>query len=133
MFVDFSGPENVAGLSRKRYGALFRNDFSRLKWDYSLDDKDAVVWALERSLVVTLVMERRKSFKLTMGTSSKCSPEVCDRHRIKRGFTTYDTPHLNGCAKRGLAMLEAPQLAACVHAGLLFRDQYAELYRHSLR
>ncbi|CAN0246884.1 unnamed protein product, partial [Scytosiphon promiscuus] len=107
VFVDLSGIKPVKSHGGKQYSMVFRDDKSRMTWEYYLRSKDEAPIALEewltdvRSVGVPKIIRSDDASELRGGRFS----EICRTHRIKREFTSADRPQLNGVAERGLTLI----------------------------
>ncbi|CAN0197419.1 unnamed protein product, partial [Pylaiella littoralis] len=99
VFVDLTGKQPVKSIGGKQYSIIFRDDKTRMSWEYFLRTKDEAVEAFEQFLtdVGTPKIIRTDDARELIGGPVK---ELCRKNRIKRECTTADRAPLNGVAER---------------------------------
>ncbi|CAN0224881.1 unnamed protein product, partial [Scytosiphon promiscuus] len=107
VFVDLSGMKPVKSHRGNMYSMLFRDDQTRMTWEYYLRSNDEAPIGLEKWLAeirefgVPNITRSDDASELRGGRSS----EICRMLRIKRELTSADRPQLNGAAERGLTLI----------------------------
>lgn len=131
VFAGIVGPKGVKTIESKSYALLllFRDDFIRLSWIYSLKSKDKASTALQRFLADTRSEGAVETTRSEIGTDviAECSC-VCDENKVRRELTTPGTSELNWCAERSIAMLDAAGSAARLHTKEIFPGLPASLF-----
>ncbi|CAN0394375.1 unnamed protein product, partial [Scytosiphon promiscuus] len=118
VFVDLSGIKPVKSHGGNQYSMGFRDDNSRITWEYYLRSKDEAPIALEewltdvRSVGVPKIIRSDDANELRGGRFG----EIWRTHRIKREFTAADRPQLNGVAERGLTLIAKLAKASAIQA-----------------
>ena len=119
---DLSGKKPVKGPGAKVYAMIFRDDMSRMTWEYFLGSKSDVHIGLEQWLAdvgVPEIIRSDDAHELKGGEFA----EICRKRCIKREFTTADRPQLNGVAERGLALIEKLAKASAIQAKVSFVNE----------
>ncbi|CAN0397749.1 unnamed protein product, partial [Hapterophycus canaliculatus] len=122
VFIDLSGKKPVQSHGRNLYAMIFRDDKTRMTWEYFLRSKDEAPIALEKWLAdvrhvgVPKIIRSDDASELRGGRFS----EICRTHRIQREFTSTDRPQLNGVAERGLTLIEKLAKALAIQAKVSF-------------
>lgn len=102
--TDLCGPTKTASLNGERYFMLFIDDYSRMVWVTFLKHKSE---AFERFKIFRKMVERETNLKLKClrldrggEFTSQEFIEYCEKHGIKRQYSTTRTPQQNGVVER---------------------------------
>ena len=118
VFVDLSGKKAVPSHGKNLYTMVFRDDKTRMTWEYYLRSKDEAPIGLEKWLAeirdvgVPKIIRSDDASELRGGRFG----EICRVLRIKREFTSADRPQLNGVAERGLTLIAKLAKASAIQA-----------------
>ncbi len=122
VFVDLSGKKPVMSRGGKQYAIIFRDDKTRMTWEYYLRRKSDAPEGLEQFLAdirdvgIPEIISSDDASELKGGLFS----DICRKLRIKREFTSADTPQYNGVAERGLTLIEKVAKASTIQAPVTF-------------
>ena len=102
--TDLCGPTKTTSLNGEKYFMLFIDDYSRMVWVTFLKHKSE---AFERFKIFRKMVERETDLKLKCLRSDRGGEfisqgfiEYCEKHGIKRQYSTARTPHQNGVVER---------------------------------
>lgn len=102
--TNLCGPTRTRALNGERYFMLLKDDFSRMTWVTFLQDKSQ---AFERFKVFNKMVEKKSGYKLKCLRSdhggeftSNEFEDYCEKHGIKRQYSSPRTPQQNGVVER---------------------------------
>ena len=102
---------------------IFRDDKTRMSWEYFLRSKDEPPDMLEQWLTgirlhgIPEIIRSHDASELNGGKFN----EICRKQRIKQEFTLADKPQLNGVADRGLTLIDKLTKACAFQARVSFK------------
>ena len=103
---------------------IFRDDKTRMSWEYFLRSKDEPPDMLEQWLTgirlhgIPEIIRSHDASELNGGKFN----EICRKQRIKQEFTSADRPQLNSVAERGLTPVDERAKAFDFQARVSFKD-----------
>ena len=122
IFVDESSEKPVASKGGRKYSIIFRDDTTRMSWIYFMRKKSESPDALDQFLADTREYGPPKIIRTDDAPQLKAGKfdEICRKLRIKREFTSANTPQLNGVAERGLTPIEKVAKVSAYQAKVSF-------------
>ncbi|CAN0512131.1 unnamed protein product, partial [Laminaria digitata] len=118
VFVDLTGPRNIASEGGTLYPILFKDHATRMGWFYPLKSKSAADVAAATKQFLADVGGDVKCFRTDNGAEfvNENFARLCGDKTIRHEHTGVDGPKHNGVAELGLGLIQEGGMAACLEA-----------------